>query len=103
MLRKFTTLPTTSGRPLTVGARLRYQQACSAPDSPLKCEWRERTGIVASIHGTGADVRVTFDADAGYQHHASLIRLGDGSVQMDSSKYVAEILAPAPAAQRETA
>lgn len=94
MDKTHTQLPTTSGRPLNVGARLRYRRAYSAQSSPLDCEWREHTGIVTSINETDNDVRVAISAETGL-HHARFIRLGDGSLQMDSSKYVAEILAPA--------
>ena len=87
-------LPTTCGHQLTVGARLRYRRAYSTQSSPLDCEWLERTGIVTSIDEADSDVRVTLDADAGYQHHARFIRLHDGSLQMCASDYLAEILAP---------
>lgn len=101
MDKTHTQLPTTSGRPLTVGARLRYRRAYSTQSSPLDCEWRERTGIVTSIERTDGGVRVTLNTDTGQQHHARLIRLNDGSLQMEAHNYVAEILAPA--AQRGTA
>ena len=92
------TLPTTSGQPLTVGARLRYRRAYSTQSSPLDCEWRERTGIVTSIDEIDTSVRVTLSAETGL-HHARFIRLNDGSLQMDARDYVAEILAPAAVAK----
>lgn len=82
-------LPTTCGRPLTIGARLRYRRAYLS--APRECEWRERIGIVTSIDEIDASVRVTLSAETGL-HHARFIRLGDGSLQMDASNYVAEIL-----------
>lgn len=89
------TLPTTSGQPLTIGARLRYRRAYSP--SHLECEWRERIGIVTSIDEIDASVRVALSAETGL-HHVRFIQLNDGSLQMDASNYVAEILAPASAA-----
>lgn len=87
-----TTIPTTDGQPLAVGAHLRYRRNYKINGDGY--EWRERTGIVTSIDEADSDVRVTLDADAGYQHHARFIRLNDGSVQMCASDYLAEILAP---------
>ena len=85
------TLPTTSGQPLTIGARLRYRRAYSR-------QWRERIGIVTSIDEIDTSVRVTLSAETGL-HHARFIRLNDGSLQMDARDYVAEILAPAAGAK----
>ena len=90
------TLPTTSGQPLTIGARLRYRRAYSP--SHLECQWRERIGIVTSIDEIDTSVRVTLSAETGL-HHARFIRLNDGSLQMDARDYVAEILAPAAGAK----
>ena len=86
------TLPTTSGQPLTIGARLRYRRAYSP--SHLECEWRERIGI----DEIDASVRVALSDETGL-HHVRFIQLNDGSLQMDASNYVAEILAPASAPQ----
>lgn len=95
------TLPTTSGQPLTIGARLRYRRAYSP--SHLECQWRERIGIgiVTSIDEIDASVRVTLRAETGL-HHARFIRLSDGSLQMCASNYLAEILAPAPQKSDDT-
>lgn len=102
MNRSYNALPTTSGQPLTIGARLRYRRSY-ATTTQLQYEWRDHAGTVASIERTDGGVRVTLNTDTGQQHHARLIRLGDGSLQMEAHNYVAEILAPAPTAQRETA
>ena len=90
------TLPTTSGQPLTIGAHLRYRHNYKLGSDEY--EWIERIGIVTSIDEIDASVRVALSAETGL-HHVRFIQLNDGSLQMDASNYVAEILAPASAPQ----
>ena len=89
------TLPTTSGRPLTIGARLRYRYAPAA-EAQWRWDWEQIIGTITAIEPAAelhhTLINVTLQPDSGEAHTARLIWLHDGSAQMQSVDYFAEVL-----------